>query len=132
METMYWASMMGIIGGVSASILIVCIVVAVFVKLRRQNNLAHEERNPNKIDKRVTTMTTSTDYHQHEVDDPDIIINSNSGKSDFLIVSTKNFLEDDIDVFIFTLSRVFLGPLINFSIYINPCLLKVLLKEKTV
>ncbi|KAI9552041.1 hypothetical protein GHT06_022378 [Daphnia sinensis] len=78
METMYWASMMGIIGGVSASILIVCLVVAVTIKLRRQNNHAPERRNPNKIDKRVTTMTTNAVYHQHDPDDPDIIINSNS------------------------------------------------------
>ncbi|XP_057377769.1 uncharacterized protein LOC130699475 [Daphnia carinata] len=78
METMYWASMMGIIGGVSASILIVCIVVAATIKLRRQNNHALERRNLNKIDKRVTTMTNNAVYHQHEADDPDIIINSNS------------------------------------------------------
>jgi hypothetical protein len=81
METTDWASILGIASGVSASVVIVYFAIALTFRSRRQ---CRDEHNPNKTDNRIPDMKITTnpvDQHQHNSDDPDIIINSNSGKS---------------------------------------------------
>ena len=86
METRDWASILGIASGISASILIVCIAIGLIARFRRQNQHSNQDQhNPDKMDRiNDTTMTVnanSVDELQHNNEDPDIIINSNSGKS---------------------------------------------------
>ena len=81
METTDWASILGIASGVSASVLIVYFAIALTFRFRRQ---CRDEHKPNKTDNRISDMKITTnpvDQHQRSSDDPDIIINSNSGKS---------------------------------------------------
>ena len=81
METTDWASILGIASGVSASVVIVYFAIALTFRSRRQ---CRDEHNPNKTDNRISDMKITTnpvDQHQRNSDDPDIIINSNSGKS---------------------------------------------------
>ena len=88
METKDWASILGIASGVSTSILIVCIAIGLIAKFRRQHqHLNHDRHQPNKMDRinntAITANANSIDELQHNNEDPDIIINSNSGKSYF-------------------------------------------------
>ncbi len=88
METRDWASILGIASGVSTSILILCIAIGLIARFRRQNqHLNHDRHQPNKMDRinntAITTNANSIDELQHNNEDPDIIINSNSGKSYF-------------------------------------------------
>lgn len=80
METTDWASILGIASGVSASVLIVYFVIALTFRSRRQSQDGHHH---NKNDNGFSDMKITTnpvDQHQHNIDDPDIIINSNAGK----------------------------------------------------
>jgi hypothetical protein len=87
METTDWASILGITGGISAAILIVYFAIAVTYRSHRQSQDGHH---PNKTDNRLSNLKITTNpVDQHNNDDPDIIINSNSGKSGFYIIRNK-------------------------------------------
>lgn len=82
METTDWASILGIAGGISASILFVYFAIALTCRLHRQSRDGHH---PNKTHNRLSNMKITTNpLDQHNNDDPDIIINSNSGKAGLL------------------------------------------------
>lgn len=80
METTDLGSVLGIASGVSASVLMVCIAIGLTAKFRHQNHHpAHRARHhpPDPLDKTKPELTCVP----HDTDDPDIIINSNSGMS---------------------------------------------------
>ena len=78
METTDLGSVLGIASGVSASVLMVCIAIGLTARFRHQNHhSAHCRRRPNPVDKGKADLTV--DHPGHDTDDPDIIINSNSG-----------------------------------------------------
>ncbi len=88
METTDWASILGIAGGISAAIFIVYFAIAVTYRSHRQSQNGHR---PNKTDNsRISNLKITTNpVDQHNNDDPDIIINSNSGKSGCYIIRNK-------------------------------------------
>ncbi|XP_046444783.1 hemicentin-1-like isoform X3 [Daphnia pulex] len=86
METTDWASILGITGGISAAILIVYFAIAVTYRSHRQSLVGHH---PNKTDNRLSNLKITTNpVDQHNNDDPDIIINSNSVQEQRSRIST--------------------------------------------
>lgn len=81
METTDLGSVLGIASGVSASVLMVCIAIGLTARFRHQNHPAHGARHrqtpAEPLDKTKAELTSVP----HDTDDPDIIINSNSGTS---------------------------------------------------
>lgn len=86
METEGWASMLGMASGIPVSIVIAYIIIALVARFRRRNNSrsTQGERVPRKTHetKADTTVATNVDQHQQSTEDPDVIINRNSGKRD--------------------------------------------------
>lgn len=84
METKDWASVLGIASGIPVSILIACVVIALMARFRRRHHRqsTQNEHIPGKVHetKADLKITTNTEQRQTNAEDPDIIINSNSGK----------------------------------------------------